>query len=247
MSEQQKKMEQRLSSRELQVLNRLSDKDLHHQYLNTNQQMSNQQQLFDFISDKGKISLKSYFDQKGSIEFLNGKSEAMQKIELNEFIIEDNNEKEKEAKGTKKEKRVKFIDEKNKCEEIKNIISNVPLNNVNIKNNRTHKDNIKQILKEKNSIKKKTEKEEESKNNNNANDIIDIRSNVNSNYKIINSKRNYKAYILDDNEKSIDSQITVNSKLFNNYKDYQKSKKLLSREDLPLFEELLSLLKANKK
>jgi len=73
--EQQKKMEQRLSSRELQVLNRLSDKDLNHQYLNTNQQMSNQQQLFDFISDKGKISLKSYYDQKGSIEFLKGMNE----------------------------------------------------------------------------------------------------------------------------------------------------------------------------
>lgn len=247
MSEQQKKMEQRLSSRELQVLNRLSDKDLNHQYLNTNQQMSNQQQLFDFISDKGKISLKSYYDQKGSIEFLKGMSEAMQKIELNEFIIEDNNEKEKEAKGKKKEKRVKFIDEKNNFEEIKNNISNVPLNNVNIKNIRTHKDNIKQLLKDKNSIKKKTEKEEESKNNNNATDIVDLRSNVNSNYKIINSKRNNKAYILDDNEKSIDSQITVNSKLFNNYKEYQKSKKLLSREDLPLIEELLSLLKANKK
>ncbi len=246
MSEQ-KKMEQRLSSRELQVLNRISDKDLNHQYLNTNQQMSNQQQLFDFISDKGKISLKSYYDQKGSIEFLKGMSEAMQKIELNEFIIEDNNEKEKEAKGKKKEKRVKFIDEKNNFEEIKNNISNVPLNNVNIKNIRTHKDNIKQLLKDKNSIKKKTEKEEESKNNNNATDIVDLRSNVNSNYKIINSKRNNKAYILDDNEKSIDSQITVNSKLFNNYKEYQKSKKLLSREDLPLIEELLSLLKANKK
>ena len=246
MSEQ-KKMEQRLSSRELQVLNRLSDKDLNHQYLNTNQQMSNQQQLFDFISDKGKISLKSYYDQKGSIEFLKGMSEAMQKIELNEFIIEDNNEKEKEAKGKKKEKRVKFIDEKNNFEEIKNNISNVPLNNVNIKNNRTHKDNIKQLLKDKNSIKKKTEKEEESKNNNNATDIVDLRSNVNSNYKIINSKINNKAYILNDNEKSIDSQITVNSKLFNNYKEYQKSKKLLSREDLPLIEELLSLLKANKK
>ena len=187
MSEQQKKMEQRLSSRELQVLNRLSDKDLNHQYLNTNQQMSNQQQLFDFISDKGKISLKSYYDQKGSIEFLKGMSEAMQKIELNEFIIEDNNEKEKEAKGKKKEKRVKFIDEKNNFEEIKNNISNVPLNNVNIKNIRTHKDNIKQLLKDKNSIKKKTEKEEESKNNNNATDIVDLRSNVNSNYKIINS------------------------------------------------------------
>ena len=163
-------------------------------------------------------------------------SEAMKKIELNEFIIEDNNEKEKEATN---EKHMKGYDERNNFEEIQYKISNDPLNNKNIKNIRTRKDNIKQMLKTKKSIKTKSENEEERKTNNNGNDIIYSRNN--------NSKRkNNKANIFDNNDKSIDSQITVNSKLFNNYKDYQKSKKLLSKEDLPLIEELLSLLKSKK-
>ena len=83
MSQQQKIIDQKFSSHNLQVLNHLiepSDKDLHHQYLNTNQQMSEHQRLFGFISDKGKISLKSYFDQKGSIDF----------FELNERSNEKN-------------------------------------------------------------------------------------------------------------------------------------------------------------
>jgi hypothetical protein len=242
MSRKQKKIEQSFSSHNLKVLNHLkepSDKDLCNQYLYTNQQMSNQQQLFDFISDKGKICFKSYFDQKGSIEFLNEMSEAMKKIELNEFIIEDNNEKEKEVKN---EKHMEKYDEKNNFEEIKNKISNDPLNNKNIKNIRTQKDNIKKLLKAKKSIKTKSENEEERKTNN----IIDSRNNINNNYQVNSKKKNNKANIFDNNDKSIDSQITVNSKLFNNYKDYQKSKKLLSREDLPLIEELLSLLQSKK-
>ena len=72
MSRKQKKIEQSFSSHNLKVLYRLkepSDKDLCNQYLYTNQEMSNQQQLFDFISDKGKISLKSYFFKKVLLNF----------------------------------------------------------------------------------------------------------------------------------------------------------------------------------
>ena len=56
----------------------------------TAQNIDNKQRLLDFISDKNKLSLKSYFDHKGTKEFLNGKNEAMKKIELNENI--DNEE-----------------------------------------------------------------------------------------------------------------------------------------------------------
>ena len=164
-------------------------------------------------------------------------SEAMKKIELNEFIIEDNKEKEKEEKN---EKYLKKYDKRNNFEEIKNKISNDPLNNKDIKNIRTHKDNIKQFLKTKKSIKIKPENEEETKCNN-VNDIIDSRNKINGNYKVNSKRKNNN----DNKEKSIDSQIDVNSNLFNNYRDYQKSKKMLSREDLTLFEELLSLLQAN--
>ena len=45
--------------------------------------------MLDFISDKKKLCLKSHFDHKGAKRFLNGKDEAMKKIELNENIEEN--------------------------------------------------------------------------------------------------------------------------------------------------------------
>lgn len=246
MSKNKRKIEQSSSSINLKVSSHLdqpNENDLKNKYLKTNQQFNTLQKLFEFISDKGKITLNSYFDQKGSIEFLNGKSEAMKKIELNEFILDENIEKNKNDKKEKKNKNKKnhkiHDSHNNKFDEIKNIISNdcESINNRDIKNIRTQK-NFKNIIKEKktNTTKNRTEKEEESKINNNTND------NVNSKFKKINLK------VKNNNDKnSIDSQITVNSKLFNTYKDYQKSKKLISRDDVPLFEEILAQLKTNQK
>ena len=62
------------------------DNNFEDNYIKTLQESENKQKLFDFISDKKKFSLKSNFDQKGTKSFLNGKDIAMQKIELNDEI-----------------------------------------------------------------------------------------------------------------------------------------------------------------
>jgi len=68
-------------------------------YLNSQQKLDINQKLLDFISDKSKIVLKSCFDHKGSKKFLEGKSEAMKKIELNESILDKNKSKKKKEKS----------------------------------------------------------------------------------------------------------------------------------------------------
>jgi len=45
---------------------------------------------------------------------------------------------------------------------------------------------------------------------------------------------------------SIDSKISINSQLFNNYKDYKNSTKLISKDDILLYEGILSEMKSNK-
>ena len=62
----------------------------------------NKQKLFDFISDKKKLSINSYFDHIGAKKFLNGKEEAMKKIELNEIL-----EEEEQIKKNKRKKSLK--------------------------------------------------------------------------------------------------------------------------------------------
>ena len=166
----------------------------------------------------------------------------MEKIELNECIIEGN---VNYAKKLNYQKSVKLISGRNNFEERKNNESIDSLNNPNIKKRRTHKNNIKYILKEK-KLQRTKDREEVSKKNNEQNENT---SNINSkNIEKISTKNVNKENIFENDEKySIDSQITVNSKLFNNKKDYLRYKKLMSREDLPLFEEILSLLKTNQK
>lgn len=45
---------------------------------------------------------------------------------------------------------------------------------------------------------------------------------------------------------SIDSKISINSQLFNNYKDYKNCTKLISKDDILLYEGILSEMKSNK-
>ena len=70
----------------------------------TREDLDTRQKLSDFISDKSKLSLKSFFDHKGSKAFLNGKNEALQRIELNEDIEENI----KKKKSSKKNKNIKY-------------------------------------------------------------------------------------------------------------------------------------------
>ena len=66
--------------------NKIDDDCKNSKYLFTQQKDRNNQKLLHFISDKKKLNLKSFFDQKGSEEFLSTKNEAMERIELNETI-----------------------------------------------------------------------------------------------------------------------------------------------------------------
>ena len=64
--------------------------------------LNTKQKLLDFISDKNKLTLKSYFDHTGTKAFLHGKNEAMKKIELNENIEDIQIKKRKSDKKIKK-------------------------------------------------------------------------------------------------------------------------------------------------
>lgn len=69
------------------------DNNNNQQYCLTNQLQSNKQKLLDFISDKNKLILKTYFDRKGAKEFLLKKNKALERIELDTTIENEDNEK----------------------------------------------------------------------------------------------------------------------------------------------------------
>ena len=48
----------------------------------------NEQKLLDFISDKEKFQIKSYYDHKEVIDFLSFKLKAMKRLDLDDFCIE---------------------------------------------------------------------------------------------------------------------------------------------------------------
>ena len=198
-------------------------------YLNT---QNINQKLLDFISDKSKIVLKSCFDYKGSKQFLEGKSEAMKKIELNESILDENqNKKEKKKIRVHNSGKLSSLTNDhllNKLEENKKYTSYFSINN-NLKkkkiqnnelinyntyheDNYTNKKNIK-------SSEKKIQKKYLESDFNNAHHNLDL---------------------------SLDSKVSINSQLFSNYKDYKNSTKLISKDDILFYEGLLSELKSNK-
>jgi len=83
--------------------------------------------LFNFISSKNKITLKSYFDQKGSKKFLSDKEKAMAYLELPDDIIEEK---------MKKKRRSRKLDTKRKkkqCESQKALIC-IQIKRLKIKN-----------------------------------------------------------------------------------------------------------------
>lgn len=198
-------------------------------YLNT---QNINQKLLDFISDKSKIVLKSCFDYKGSKQFLEGKSEAMKKIELNESILDENqNKKEKKKIRETNSGKLNFLINNHllsKTEENKKYISYFSINNnlkkkkiqndefINYKTFHEHNYTIKKNIK---SSEKKAQKKYLDSDFNNAHHNLDL---------------------------SLDSKVSINSQLFNNYKDYKNSTKLISKDDILFYEGLLSELKSNK-
>ena len=222
----------------------------------TAQNIDNKQRLLDFISDKNKLSLKSYFDHKGTKEFLNGKNEAMKKIELNENIDNEECCKSKTEKKTKKSMSKK------------NIVKQKTVG-FNLKNNSYKKSVSKRDSSKKNNLKKKhnsiSAKYLSNYNDKNMNTLkekfdnygLEERSNNNdgvphspahSRRKKRNSiKRKIKKKTKNINiDKSINSINTVNSKLFNNEKEYENFKHLLTKDDVPILEDILYELDVNK-
>lgn len=219
----------------------------------TAQNIDNKQRLLEFISDKNKLSLKSYFDHKGTKEFLNGKNEAMKKIELNENI--DN----EECYKSKIEKKVKKSMSKKKILKQKSVGFN--LKNISYKKIVSKRDSSKNKKKH-NSISAKYLSNYNDKNINTLKEKFDNygleeRSNNNdgmphspahSRRKKRNSlKRKIKKKNKNINiDKSINSISTVNSKLFNNEKEYENFKHLVTKDDVPILKDILYELDVNK-
>ena len=244
----EKKSKQNLSS---------SNINFKEKQLLTVQYIDNRQKLIDFISDKKKLSLKSYFDQRGTNAFLNGKEEAMKKIVLNEYIEESNLRKEKKEKIVKK---IKKNIKKMKSEKL--VLNNIYQNKL------TKEETIKNQKKTKNrkSISNKyltnlgenkliTLKEI-------LNDVdleeqinLESKSPVNKshkkrksyfNEKVIKSQKHNKIEKISI-DKSINSIQTVDSKLFDNKMEYDNYKRLATKGDITLFEDILYELDVNKK
>ena len=66
--------------------------------LNESENLRDKKSLFEFISSKNKIVLKSCFDHKGAKKFLSDKKKAMDKIVLEDDILDENIEKNKKKK-----------------------------------------------------------------------------------------------------------------------------------------------------
>ena len=105
--------------------------------LNESENLRDKKSLFDFISSKNKIVLKSCFDHKGAKKFLSDKKKAMDKIVLEDDILDENIEKNKKKKKP---------NVKSKTSEKKNLRSESH-NALNILEKQKSTDNLKDKLK----------------------------------------------------------------------------------------------------
>jgi hypothetical protein len=105
--------------------------------LNESENLRDKKSLFDFISSKNKIVLKSCFDHKGAKKFLSDKKKAMDKIVLEDDILDENIEKSKKKKK---------LNVKSKTSEKKNLRSESH-NALNILEKQKSTENLKDKLK----------------------------------------------------------------------------------------------------
>ena len=105
--------------------------------LNESENLRDKKSLFDFISSKNKIVLKSCFDHKGAKKFLSDKKKAMDKIILEDDILDENIEKNKKKKKP---------NVKSKTSEKKNLRSESH-NALNVLEKQKSTDNLKDKLK----------------------------------------------------------------------------------------------------
>ena len=184
----------------------------------TMQDLNNKQKLFDFISDKKKLSLQSFFDHKGTKAFLNGKDKAMKRIELDDNIEENINNKRTNKKNKKKKRK--------SCEFLVNHNYNEFIKKDTIKKNKKSSKN-KKCISTNNIINFAGTKL------NNINErFVDFEfeqllwephspTNKRNRIKLIEkkkTKKNNKRHKI-NNDKSINSISTIDSKLFENKKE----------------------------
>lgn len=219
-----------------------------YQYLLSQQVQNNEQKLLDFISDKNKLNLNSCFDHKGSEDFLSRKNEAMGKIELNEIIEAitnfDRKEKIKKKKSdiVEKNKNLRKIsseeftlENKEETDKSKNNLKKTKyhykstkiVNNFNFNENKLEEEstgvmNVKAIKESKSIVDKKNKSKK-------------IKEKINNKKK---QKNNSK-----DKNISFESITTVDSKLFNDKKDYERYKHFYVRDDDIFIEEIIGELK----
>jgi hypothetical protein len=105
--------------------------------LNESENLRDKKSLFNFISSKNKIVLKSCFDHKGAKKFLSDKKKAMDKIVLEDDILDENIEKNKKKKKP---------NVKSKTSEKKNLRSESH-NALNVLEKQKSTDNLKDKLK----------------------------------------------------------------------------------------------------
>ena len=249
-------------------INQIEEDYQKHKYLFSHQISNNEQMLLDFISDKKKLHLISWFDQKGAKDFLSTKNEAMEKIDLNEIIDEEklfNEEKNKKIKNEEKKKKLKLkknyikkkscIINKNKClkkisEEDFHFEKNEGIEN------RAHTHDKKKVYNSTkntnkflfNGIKEKYKSEDKYVDINMVEK--DIKNSGNTIYKNKHKKKQKKNKNINNSispgeKESIDSIATVNSKLFNDKKDYEIYKHFITKDDL-FIEEIVAQLKSEK-
>ncbi len=243
-------------------LNDINSKERH---ISTVQNINNKQKLFDFISDKKKLSLNTFFDHKGTKEFLMGKNEAMRKIELDEIELNEDNKKFSNIKKRSiskkklsKQKSVGFtlkrsskkslkiestqkikLKKKHKSLSTKHFTHHEDAKNSTFKEKFVHF-NIKERSANDDRISKSHGHEHEHENEHNEHTHKKKKSSL---IKKKIKKNNEKINI----DKSINSINTVNSKLFNNEKEYNNFKRLLTKDDVPILEDILYELDVNKK
>ena len=211
--------------------------------------LNNRQKLLFFISDKNKFYFKSYFDQKGTKAFLNGKEEAMKKIELNENIKDDHHDTDKLLKNHRKLKKVKsdILDLKklNKDSTVKD--ESIKKKKKRNKNKSTkllsnlEENKIIELKKEFDNLNELLNWEPRSPNNRKKRRKPINDENINNKFK--KSKRLKKKINID---KSINSIVTVDSKLFNNKMEYDKYKHFITKGDMTVLEDILCELDVNK-
>lgn len=209
-----------------------------HQYCLTNQEKSNKQKRLDFISDKNKLILKSYFDHKGAKEFLLKKNEVLERIDLDISIENEENQKNESSskhknkvrkkethKSPKHRHKMKTLNKESTKESFGNTSPTKKKKNKYISSLNIHKFSI-------NGPKERNKNEQESTG---ANKILGTMTQAESlvpkcknKIKIgaknsaIKIKNKLDVNMINNTKLSFNSECSVGSKIFKNKKEYEK-------------------------